>query len=64
MIVVSDTSPLNYLALIGKAEILHDLFGEVIVPTAVASASALLAVRDRATSLTTTNSPTFNRSDS
>jgi predicted nucleic acid-binding protein len=36
MIVISDTSPLNYLALIGVAGILHDLFGEVIVPGAVA----------------------------
>lgn len=35
MIVVSDTSPLNYLVLIGKAEVLPKLFGRVVVPTAV-----------------------------
>ncbi len=36
MIVISDTSPLNYLTLIGRATLLHDLFGDVIVPEAVA----------------------------
>jgi len=32
---ISDTSPLNYLALIGQAERLHDLYGRVVVPQAV-----------------------------
>jgi predicted nucleic acid-binding protein len=36
MIVVSDTSPLNYLALIQQSDLLHTLFGQVIVPQAVA----------------------------
>lgn len=36
MIVISDTSPLNYLAIIGSAPVLHALFGEVIIPPAVA----------------------------
>jgi len=27
MIVIADTSPLNYLILIGEAEILHGLYG-------------------------------------
>jgi predicted nucleic acid-binding protein len=35
MIVISDTSPLNYLALIGQAERLHDLYGRVVIPRAV-----------------------------
>lgn len=35
MIVVSDTSPLNYLILIGKIGVLPDLLGEVIIPRAV-----------------------------
>src|SRR3954465_2188420 len=36
MIVVSDTSPLNYLALLGKADVLPALFGQVYVPAKVA----------------------------
>ncbi len=35
MIVVSDTSPLNYLILIGHAEILPALFSRVVAPPAV-----------------------------
>lgn len=35
MIVVADTSPLNYLVLIDAIKILPDLFGQVIVPEAV-----------------------------
>jgi predicted nucleic acid-binding protein len=35
MIVVSDTSPLNYLVLIEAVEILPKLFGRVVVPQAV-----------------------------
>lgn len=35
MIVVADTSPINYLLLIGKIELLPTLFGRVIVPGAV-----------------------------
>lgn len=35
MIVVSDTTPLNYLVLVGKQDILPLLFGQVIVPEAV-----------------------------
>lgn len=36
MVVVSDTSPINYLTLINKLEVLKDLFGEVLIPPAVA----------------------------
>ena len=36
MIVVSDTSPLTALLTIGRAELLHLLFGQVIIPPAVA----------------------------
>jgi predicted nucleic acid-binding protein len=35
MIVVSDTSPINYLTLIGHEDLLQSLFGEIIVPTSV-----------------------------
>jgi predicted nucleic acid-binding protein len=35
MIVVSDTSPLNYVVLLDIAHILPSLFGEVVIPTAV-----------------------------
>lgn len=35
MIVVSDTSPLNYLLLIGAIDVLPSLFGEIHVPQAV-----------------------------
>jgi predicted nucleic acid-binding protein len=36
VIVVSDTSPLNYLVLIGKAELLRRLFDRVVIPQVVA----------------------------
>jgi predicted nucleic acid-binding protein len=35
MIVVADTSPLNYLILIDQADLLLSLFGEVLLPHAV-----------------------------
>lgn len=35
MIVVSDTSPLNYLVLLDVVSVLPKLFGEVVVPPAV-----------------------------
>ena len=35
MIVVSDTTPLNYLVLIESAQVLHALFGRVYAPSAV-----------------------------
>ncbi len=35
MIIVSDTSPINYLVLIGEIDILEKLFGRVIIPQAV-----------------------------
>lgn len=35
MIVICDTSPINYLILIDEIELLPKLFGSVIVPTAV-----------------------------
>lgn len=35
MIVISDTSPINYLVLIGEIELLPQLFGQVILPHAV-----------------------------
>ena len=36
MIVVADTSPLNYLILIDEVGVLASLFGHVLLPTAVA----------------------------
>jgi len=35
IVVVSDTSPLNYLTLIGQVELLHVLFGRVLIPASV-----------------------------
>jgi predicted nucleic acid-binding protein len=35
MIVIADTSPLNYLVLIGEQELLPALFGKIIIPEAV-----------------------------
>jgi predicted nucleic acid-binding protein len=35
VIVVSDTSPMNYLILIGKADLIHRLFDRVVVPQVV-----------------------------
>ena len=35
MIVVADTSPLNYLIRLGHPEVLRDLYGRVLVPDAV-----------------------------
>jgi predicted nucleic acid-binding protein len=37
MIVVADTSPLNYLVLIGQADLLYHLYGRVLIPPAVLS---------------------------
>jgi predicted nucleic acid-binding protein len=34
-VVVSDTSPLNYLVLVGEAAVLNHLYGQVLVPAAV-----------------------------
>ena len=35
MIVIADTSPLNYLILIGEAEVLWRLYGRIVIPEAV-----------------------------
>ena len=35
MIVVADSSPINYLVLIGQVHLLAELFGDVVVPRAV-----------------------------
>lgn len=35
MLIVSDTTPLHYLIVLGKAELLPNLFGEIIIPEAV-----------------------------
>lgn len=35
MIVVADTSPINYLVLIGEIDLLQKLFGKALVPNAV-----------------------------
>ncbi|MGI9035373.1 MAG: DUF3368 domain-containing protein [Pyrinomonadaceae bacterium] len=37
MIIVSDTSPINYLILIREIELLPKLFGQVIIPQAVSN---------------------------
>jgi len=35
VIVIADTSPLNYAVMIGVADALFDLYGEIVVPAAV-----------------------------
>jgi len=35
MIVVADTTPIHYLVLLGHADVLHTLYGHVIIPEAV-----------------------------
>lgn len=35
MIVVADTSPINYLILLGHIDVLHHIYGEVLIPHAV-----------------------------
>ncbi len=35
MIIASDTSPINYLVLIGEIELLPKLFGQIVIPQAV-----------------------------
>lgn len=37
MIVVSDTSAISNLLLIGRGELLRDLYGRVVIPSAVAT---------------------------
>jgi predicted nucleic acid-binding protein len=37
MIVIADTSPINYLIMIGEVDLLHQLYGRVVVPQAVLS---------------------------
>jgi predicted nucleic acid-binding protein len=37
LIVVADTSPLNYLVLIGHVDVLHQLYGRVVMPAGVAT---------------------------
>jgi predicted nucleic acid-binding protein len=37
MIVISDSSPLNYLVLVGQADLLAKLFAQVVIPPAVHS---------------------------
>lgn len=55
MIVVSDTSPLNYLILIGEENLLPKLFGRVIIPQVVfeelGASGASAKVRDWAQNL-------------
>ena len=42
IVVVADTSPVNYLTLIGHADLLGALFGRVFVPAAVATGALLV----------------------
>jgi predicted nucleic acid-binding protein len=37
MIVVADSSPLHYLILLERAEVLRSLYGNVLIPDAVAT---------------------------
>ena len=48
--IVSNTSPLRYLIAVGEARLIHEVFGEVWIPVAVASElshpSGLIEVRN------------------
>lgn len=46
MIVVSDTSPLSSLAVVGHLSLLQQIYGKVIVPTAVATELAATGAED------------------
>jgi uncharacterized protein len=35
MIIVSNTSPIFYLSTIGKLDLLHQLYDEIVIPTTV-----------------------------
>ncbi len=35
MIVVADTTPINHLALVGKATILREIYGRIVIPDEV-----------------------------
>jgi predicted nucleic acid-binding protein len=54
-VVVADSSPLNYLTLLGEMDVLHRLYGTIIVPqqviTVLTEAAAPLEVRTWALSL-------------
>ena len=43
MIVISDTSPINYLLQIGLIGLLPELFGRVLIPNAVTRSSNIPA---------------------
>jgi predicted nucleic acid-binding protein len=43
MIVVADTSPIDYLSLLGHIEILPKIYGDVLIPQAVFDEQTLLA---------------------
>lgn len=50
MIIIADTTPINYLVLIEQVEVLHKLYGSVMIPPAVLdelqSSATPAAVRD------------------
>jgi predicted nucleic acid-binding protein len=39
MLVIADTTPLRYLLVLGQADLLHRLFGQIVIPPAVAAES-------------------------
>lgn len=57
MIVVSDTSPMNYLAIIGYVNLLEQLFGSVVIPTAVANELAATNTPEKTRALVITPPP-------
>lgn len=51
MIVIADTSPINYLILIEQVQVLHILYGRVIIPPAVAQGTSARPGTGESTSL-------------
>jgi predicted nucleic acid-binding protein len=60
MIIVSDTSPINYLVLIDEIEVLQKLAGQVIIPQAVYVDALLLDDRDGTKEARKQNIPTLS----
>jgi hypothetical protein len=60
MIIVSDTSPINYLVLIGEIEVLQKLAVQVIIPQAVYVDALLLDDRDGTKEVRKQNIPTLS----
>ena len=58
MIIVSNTSPINYLILIGQINLLCELFQQIIIPQAVYTELSAITRRSRSGSISITYTTT------